>query len=68
MMATTATSARPEIELRGTRGVSNRGIGSIGARADVVPFRAPISAMRALSRKYAAGRRAERVAAHRTGP
>src|SRR4029453_18263981 len=68
MMATTATSARPEIELRGTRGVSKRGNGSTGARADAVPFRAPISAMRPLSRKYAAGHRAERVAAHRTDP
>ena len=30
MMATTATSARPEIELRGTSGVSKRGGGTAG--------------------------------------
>jgi hypothetical protein len=32
-MATTATSARPEIELRGTSGVSKRGLGPTGIRA-----------------------------------
>ena len=32
MMATTATSARPEIDLRGTNGVSKRGSGRPGER------------------------------------
>jgi hypothetical protein len=35
MMATTATSARPEIELRGTSGDSKRGKESVGTRNGV---------------------------------
>jgi hypothetical protein len=38
MMATTATSARPEIELRGTSGVSKRGSESAGIRNGVENF------------------------------
>jgi hypothetical protein len=36
MIATTAMSARPEIELRGTSGVSKRGIGLPGMRGVAV--------------------------------
>jgi len=36
MIATTATSARPEIELRGTNGVSKRGGGPPGMRGDAI--------------------------------
>ena len=36
MMATTAINARPEIELRGTSGVSKRGIGLPGMRGVAV--------------------------------
>src|SRR5664279_1202403 len=36
MMATTATRARPEIELRGTSGVSKRGSGPPGMRGGAV--------------------------------
>jgi hypothetical protein len=35
MMATTATSARPEIELRGTSAVSKLGSDSVGSRIGV---------------------------------
>src|SRR5262249_13446182 len=46
MMATTATSARPEIELRGTSGVSKRGSESAGIRSGVENFPWPVVVIR----------------------
>ena len=67
MIATTATRARPEIELRGTSAVPNRGWSSFGSRSCIVKsMRASLIA--GLSRKYAVGRHAARGAWHRTGP
>src|SRR5215813_1439308 len=45
IIATTDTSARPEIELDGTSGVSNRGSGSTGPRSSVLNLPGPVSAM-----------------------
>ena len=60
-------TARPEIELRGTSAVPNRGWSSFGSRSCIVKsMRASLIA--GLSRKYAAGRHAARGAWHRTGP
>src|SRR5262249_55339169 len=67
MIATTATRARPEIELRGTSAVSNRGMGSLGSRNRLArSMRASLIA--GINHKYATGRRVARDVWHRTDP
>jgi hypothetical protein len=69
MMATTATKARPEIELRGTSALSKRGGGTAdtrGAGANSLRVKSLIAFR--LNRRCADARRAAPDAAHRTGP
>ena len=68
MIATTATRARPEIELRGTSAVSKPRQWARSARATASSNRCVRHVIASLSRKYAAGRRAAPDGGHRTGP
>src|SRR5581483_2052318 len=67
MIATTATRARPEIELRGTNGVSKRGSGPAASRNCILKSTRE-SLIVTFSRRYAGGRHAARDVSHHTDP